>query len=275
MTPGLTHSTAFIAMRAQADAAPYLTVERERELLKAAADTQCKESIRILAASHVRYVISYARRFSSACLEMEDLVQQGCIGLLDGIMRYNAVQHPIRLITYAKTWIKAAILEYVISYGRQIKIVTTKDHRKMYYNLSKYKANTDAKSLSAKEVAQAAADLKVTEEQIRDMEQRMFGGEVTFNPSPDEDEGGFDLPEEGSDPETVLINLEEDNRFNTVLETIQQLDERSQYIVQHRLVAEKKVQLRIVADHLGVSTERVRQLEKQALVKLQDILKAA
>lgn len=272
---GLTYSSSFTAMRAQADAAPYLTAERERELLLAVSMTQCKKSIRELAVSHFRYVISYARRFVSYGLDIEDLVQQGCIGLLDAISRYNAVQHPIRLITYAKTWIKAAILEYVIANSRMVKVATTKARRKLFFNLSKYKSTSTALSLTSTEVARAASDLNVSEELVREMELRLFGGEVSLDIDPEEDEPMVDIAEEGSDPEDILLQLETDNRYNQVIETIEQLDDRSQYIVYNRLVAEKKVQLRIVAEHLGVSTERVRQLEKQALSKIQDLMKAA
>lgn len=271
---GLTYSSSFMAMRAQADAAPYLTADRERELLQAVAMTQCKKSIRELAVSHFRYVISYARRFVSYGLDVEDLVQQGCIGLLDAISRYNAVQHPIRLITYAKTWIKAAILEYVVTHSRQMKIATTKAHRKLFFNLGKYKDGS-SKSLTVNGIARVASDLNVSEDVVREMEMRLFGGEVSLDIDPEDDEPVLDIIEEGSDPEEIILRLENDDRYNTVIETINQLDDRSQYIVYNRLVAEEKVQLRVVAEHLGVSTERVRQLEKQALGKIQGLLKAA
>lgn len=270
---GLTHNSSLSAMCAQAAAAPYLTVERERELVTTIFETRCVKAIRELAAAHFRYVVSYARRWNTHGIDMEDLIQQGCVGLLNAIERFNPVQYTCRFVTYATPWIKTAIVDYVMANSRSLRIATTKAHRKLFFKLNQYKSGS--KSLTPADVARASADLGISESIIREMEVRMFGSEVSLNDDPSEDNPPIEIEDSGANPENILSELDRYRQIDRITSAIDQLDDRSRFIVYNRLVAEEKVTLREMAERFSISAERVRQLEKQAIGQIQELLKAA
>ncbi|MNC10766.1 RNA polymerase sigma factor RpoH [compost metagenome] len=257
---------------------PVLSAEEERELAMRLQQGGDLEAARQLVMSHLRFVVHVAKSYSGYGLPQADLVQEGNIGLMKAVKRFDP-SVGVRLVSFAVHWIKAEIHEYVLRNWRMVKVATTKAQRKLFFNLRKSKKRLGW--LNHEEVQAVAADLGVSAADVTEMEARMSNYDQAFDlVGDDEDEGGFApvhyLEDKSSD---LAATIENDNwdshatrRLSAAMAT---LDERSQHIIRARwLDDESKTTLQELADTYGVSAERVRQLEKNALKKLKDAMDA-
>ena len=257
---------------------PVLSAEEERELAMRLQQGGDLEAARQLVMSHLRFVVHVAKSYSGYGLPQADLVQEGNIGLMKAVKRFDP-SVGVRLVSFTVHWIKAEIHEYVLRNWRMVKVATTKAQRKLFFNLRKSKKRLGW--LNHEEVQAVAADLGVSAADVTEMEARMSNYDQAFDlVGDDEDEGGFApvhyLEDKSSD---LAATIENDNwdshatrRLSAAMAT---LDERSQHIIRARwLDEESKTTLQELADNYGVSAERVRQLEKNALKKLKDAMAA-
>lgn len=257
---------------------PMLTAEKERELAEQLQNHGDLEAARQLVMSHLRFVVHIARNYSGYGLPQADLVQEGNIGLMKAVKRFDPTVG-VRLVSFAVHWIKAEIHEYVLRNWRMVKVATTKAQRKLFFNLRKNKKRLGW--FNQEEVRTVANELGVSPEDVTEMEARMSGQDHSFDGYDDDDsEGNFApaqyLEDKSSDLAAVYENSNWDNHAEHRLSyALQGLDERSQQIIRARWLDEdNKLTLQELADRYGVSAERVRQLEKNALKKLKDVLEA-
>ncbi|MCF6301536.1 MAG: RNA polymerase sigma factor RpoH [Proteobacteria bacterium] len=249
---------------------PVLTVEEERSLADRVRDHNDLEAAHALVMSHLRFVVYVAKGYSGYGLPIGDLIQEGNIGLMKAIKRFDSV-HKVRLVSFAVHWIRAEIHEYILKNWRILKVATTKAHRKLFFNLRKKKKRLGWFTLSA--VNQVAKDLDVKPEVVVEMESRLHGQDVSFDlPADDEDESYSPqawLTNASPTPEAELIKESEASRnHNSLFKGLDKLDERSLDIIKSRWLVDKKATLQDLADKYGVSAERIRQLEAVALKKL-------
>lgn len=257
---------------------PLLTHEEEQTYARQLRDHNDVDAAGRLVMSHLRLVVSIARQYLGYGLPHGDLIQEGNVGLMKAVKRFDPEQG-VRLVSYAMHWIKAEIHEYILKNWRMVKVATTKAQRKLFFNLRKSKKRLGW--LNHEEVQAVAADLGVSAADVTEMEARMSNYDQAFDlVGDDEDEGGFApvhyLEDKSSD---LAATIENDNwdshatrRLSAAMAT---LDERSQHIIRARwLDEESKTTLQELADNYGVSAERVRQLEKNALKKLKDAMAA-
>ena len=257
---------------------PMLTAEKERELAEQLQNHGDLEAARQLVMSHLRFVVHIARTYSGYGLPQADLIQEGNIGLMKAVKRFDPTVG-VRLVSFAVHWIKAEIHEYVLRNWRMVKVATTKAQRKLFFNLRKTKKRLGW--FSHDEVRAVADELGVSPEDVTEMEARMSGQDHSFDGYDDDDsESNFApaqyLEDKSSDLAAVYENSNWDNHAEHRLTyALQGLDERSQQIIRARWLDEdNKLTLQELADRYGVSAERVRQLEKNALKKLKDVLEA-
>jgi len=250
---------------------PVLTAERERELALRLKDSDDVDAARELVLSQLRFVVHIARGYSGYGLPVADLVQEGNVGLMKAVKRFDP-EVGVRLVTYAVHWIRAEIHEYVLRNWRLVKIATTKAQRKLFFNLRKSKKHLGW--LSADETNAIADDLGVSAREVTDMEQRLSASDMTYDaPVDGDDDASYApvhyLPKEGADP-AELVESEDQSDFSNaqLAQALSDLDERSQDIVKVRWLAEKKATLHELADKYGVSAERIRQIEAAAMKKL-------
>ncbi|WP_043529250.1 RNA polymerase sigma factor RpoH [Litchfieldella xinjiangensis] len=251
---------------------PVLTAEEERELAFRLHEQSDLEAARRLVMSHLRFVVHIARSYSGYGLPQADLIQEGNVGLMKAVKRFDPTQG-VRLVSFAVHWIKAEIHEYVLRNWRIVKIATTKAQRKLFFNLRSAKKRLAW--LNNDEVEAIAKDLDVKPEIVRDMEGRLSAYDAGFDASPsDDDESSYQAPvhfleDVRYDPAVQLedSDWEEDSsrRLQVALES---LDDRSRDILQRRWLNEPKATLHELADVYGVSAERIRQLEKNAMNKI-------
>jgi RNA polymerase sigma-32 factor len=253
------------------NAIPMLTAERELELGR-----RLKESGDVTAASglvlpHLRLVVSVARNYMGYGLPQADLVQEGNIGLMKAVKRFDP-ERGVRLASFAIHWIKAEIHEYILRNWRLMKIATTKAQRKLFFNLRSMKTSTAA--LSPKEIRQVAQTLKVKESDVIEMEQRLQGSDISLEPSPnDGDEVVTPIAYlmDSSEGPAELFEREqtEANKTEGLARALESLDERSRRIIRARWLAESDpMTLHELADEFGVSAERIRQIEAKAMQKM-------
>lgn len=256
---------------------PMLTAEEEiacAERFHAQGDL---ESARRLVLAHLRYVVRVARGYLGYGLPLNDLIQEGSVGLMKAVKRFDP-KMGVRLVSFAVHWIKAEIHEFVLRNWRIVKIATTKAQRKLFFNLRQMK--TRLGWFKSEEVDAVASDLGVSREEVLLMEQRMNAMDTPYDaPTSDDDEEGFKAPahylyNDFNDP-AYIIEQERSGgeEHEQLLLALELLDERSQDILQQRWLADDKVTLHDLADKYGVSAERVRQLEKNAMKKLQAFMK--
>jgi RNA polymerase sigma-32 factor len=235
------------------------------------------EAARQLVLSHLRFVLHIARGYAGYGLPLGDLVQEGNVGLMKAVKRFDPAVG-VRLVSFAVHWIRAEIHEYVLRNWRLVKVATTKAQRKLFFNLRKYKRNLGW--LSAEETRAVARDLGVSEHDVTEMERRLSSRDVSYDPAPDASE---DEPESyspaaylqapDSDPAIAVENAEwDDDVSERVAFAMTQLDERSRSILQARWMDEPKATLHDLADRYGVSAERIRQIEANAIKKLKKIV---
>ncbi len=257
---------------------PMLTAEKERELAEQLQNHGDLEAARQLVMSHLRFVVHIARNYSGYGLPQADLVQEGNIGLMKAVKRFDPTVG-VRLVSFAVHWIKAEIHEYVLRNWRMVKVATTKAQRKLFFNLRKNKKRLGW--FNQDEVRAVADELGVSPEDVTEMEARMSGQDHSFDGYDDDDsESNFApaqyLEDKSSDLAAVYENSNwDDHAEHRLSYALQGLDERSQQIIRARwLDDDSKMTLQELADRYGVSAERVRQLEKNALKKLKDVLEA-
>ncbi|MCS5575017.1 MAG: RNA polymerase sigma factor RpoH [Pseudomonadales bacterium] len=246
-----------------------LTPEQEQDLAKRLYDEGDVDAARQLVMTHLRFVAYVARSYSGYGLQEADLIQEGNVGLMKAVRRFDPA-YGVRLVSFAVHWIKAEIHEFILKNWRIVKIATTKPQRKLFFNLRSAKKRLGC--MNETEIADVARDLGVAPEVVRQMESRMASHDEAFELDPD-DEDGYSPSQYLDDPEIDPATVVEASNFEQVQRqrlaaALKNLDGRSREIVQRRWLSEKKATLRDLADQFGISAERVRQLEQNALKKL-------
>jgi RNA polymerase sigma-32 factor len=250
---------------------PVLTREQEVELAQRLRRDDDLDAARQLVLSHLRFVVHIARGYVGYGLPMGDLVQEGNVGLMKAVKRFDP-EVGVRLVSFAVHWIRAEIHEYVLRNWRLVKIATTKAQRKLFFNLRRLKKNlawlTDA------ETRAVAQDLGVSPAEVTEMEKRLAARDLSFDPPPDsDDEDSYSpavyLRAADADP-SVLVEREEweDTTADRLGEALERLDARSRDILKSRWMSGEKATLHELAERYGVSAERIRQLEANAIRKL-------
>jgi RNA polymerase sigma-32 factor len=228
-----------------------------------------------LVLSHLRFVVHIARGYRGYGLPLGDLIQEGNVGLMKAVKRFDPKLN-VRLVSFAVHWIRAEIHEYVLRNWRLVKIATTKAQRKLFFNLRRMKKNLTW--LSAEETAAVAKDLGVTPGEVNEMEKRLAAHDLSFDPTPDADEEesygpSAYLPAPDADPAEQVEATEWEHDSSTRLHgALEHLDARSRDILQRRWMSDDKATLHELADQYGVSAERIRQIEANALGKLRGFL---
>ena len=254
--------------------APMLSQQEEKDLARRYSEGEDLEAARLLVFSHLRYVASIARGFTGYGLPLADLIQEGNVGLMKAVKRFDH-DRDVRLVSFAVHWIKAEIYEYVVRNWRMVKVATTKAQRKLFFNLRKNRNRLGW--MKQDEIDAMAEDLNVDTSTVREMEGRMTAADIAFDvDTTDDDESTFWAPSEtlsdySADPGTLTLKADEARVRQQQLDTaLDVLDERSRDIIQSRWLAEngKKTTLGDLAEQYGVSAERIRQIEKRALKQM-------
>ena len=249
-----------------------LTSEEEKKLAEDLYYRNDLDAARKLVLAHLRFVIYIAKTYSGYGLPEADLIQEGNVGLMKAIRKFNP-EMGVRLVSFAVHWVKAEIHEYVLKNWKIVKIATTKAQRKLFFNLRSKKKGLGW--LTEEEVNAMAEDLGVKPSEVREMEKRLSGIDMPFDPlsDSDDDEASFAPSQylEDSDADPAMIfekdNLSENNS-SQLYEAINQLDDRSRDILQDRWLADEKLTLHELAEKYHISAERVRQIEKNAMKKI-------
>ena len=257
---------------------PLLSAEREMELASRLHKNQDLEAARELILSHLRVVVSISRQYLNYGLSQGDIIQEGNIGLMKAVKRFDPTRG-VRLFSFAIHWIKAEINEFVLKNWKMVKIATTKAQRKLFFNLRGLKNKLGAETNLNNTEAQTIADtLNVTKEEVFEMNNRLVCTDAPLEGMSDST-GPIDfLISENSDPALLVAdNQESSHEIGLLRSAIQNLDERSKIIISERWLkgeeGGKSKTLKVLAAQLGISAERVRQLEASALVSLKKILK--
>ena len=262
-----------------ANAIPMLTPEREQELGRRLKEQNDLTAARDLVLSHLRLVVSVARNYMGYGLPQSDLVQEGNIGLMKAVKRFDP-ERGVRLASFAIHWIKAEIHEYILRNWRMVKIATTKAQRKLFFNLRSMKPTMAA--LTRKEIKQVAQALNVKESEVVEMEQRLMGGDVALEAGPDESADDnlvtpiTYLADSSEGPADAYERVQgESLKAEGLVRALESLDERSRRIIRARWLAEADPKtLHELADEFGVSAERIRQIEAKAMQKMKKELAA-
>jgi len=256
-----------------------LSVEEEQSLARKLRNNEDLDAARQLVMSQLRFVVHIARTYKGYGLPMADLIQEGNIGLMKAVKRFDP-DVGVRLISFAVHWIRAEIHEFVIKNWRIVKVATTKSQRKLFFKLRSAKKQLNW--FSQDEVAAVAEDLGVDEKVVVEMESRMHGHDSAFDAPLGSSEDRISLApsdtlyQEQDDPSMILER--EDGRSNShdgLAAGLDILDDRSRTILQRRWLEEDKSTLHELADEYGVSAERIRQIEKAAMKKIKTHLMAA
>ena len=251
---------------------PVLTADEERELAERLHYEEDVDAARTLVLSHLRFVIHIARSYSGYGLAQADLIQEGNVGLMKAVKRFNP-EYGVRLVSFAVHWIKAEIHEFILRNWRIVKVATTKAQRKLFFNLRSQKKKLAW--LNQEELNAVAHDLGVEPRVVREMEGRLASQDTAFDgPQDDDDDHAYQAPayyleDKRGDPATQLEQSDwaEDSN-GRLMQALGTLDERSQDILRERWLSESKSTLHELADKYGVSAERIRQLEKNAMKKI-------
>jgi RNA polymerase sigma-32 factor len=258
---------------------PLLTAEEEFDYAQRFQTTGDLDAARSLVLAHLRYVVRVARGYLGYGLPLGDLIQEGSIGLMKAVKRFNP-NLGVRLVSFAVHWIKAEIHEFVLQNWRIVKVATTKAQRKLFFNMRQMKKRLGW--MNREEVDAVAKDLGVTREEVLVMEQRLNAMDASYDMDDSDDENVKAVParylhDPKGDPAYLLeqedTSTQQHDKLHLALES---LDERSQDILQQRwLKGEKAITLHALAEKYGVSAERVRQLEKNAMKKLRQYMEQA
>ncbi|MBI2992937.1 MAG: RNA polymerase sigma factor RpoH [Gammaproteobacteria bacterium] len=258
---------------------PLLSAEQERELALRYRQHGDLDAARQLVLSHLRFVVRVARGYSGYGLAQGDLIQEGNIGLMKAVKRFDP-DIGVRLVSFAVHWIRAEIHEFVLRNWRIVKVATTKAQRKLFFNLRSAKKRLGW--MNHAEVETMAKDLGVSARDVLDMEQRLTATDTSFDPpvDADADEESFApaayLEHSGAGPEELIQNDQDEGvKQGKLHSALELLDERSRTIIHRRWLVEKKSTLQDLADEFGVSAERIRQLEQNAFNKMRGAIAAA
>jgi len=250
---------------------PVLSLEEEQNLARRFRDEEDLDAARHMVMSHLRFVVHVARGYSGYGLPLGDLIQEGNIGLMKAVKRFDPDQG-VRLVSFAVHWIRAEIHEFILRNWRIVKVATTKAQRKLFFNLRRQKKRLGW--LNQTEVNRVAEDLGVKPEVVTEMESRLSGQDVGFDLTSDDEDSRYVAPAaylEGltvSPAEAIEAQDWEDHHHNLLFDGIENLDDRSRDIIQSRWLMDPKTTLQDLADKYQVSAERIRQLEVAALKKL-------
>ena len=289
VVPSLGHLDAYISA---VNRMPMLTLEQEQEFARKLKNENDLEAAGKLVLSHLRVVVSVARQYLGYGLPHADLIQEGNIGLMKAVKRFDPDQG-VRLVSYAMHWIKAEIHEYILKNWRMVKVATTKAQRKLFFNLRSMKQGLKAEAdeatgthrdtLTASQIDSMAKDLNVKREEVMEMETRMSGGDVLLDPSPSDDgETAYGpiayLADAHHEPTAMIEAHQRDLMASDGIATaLASLDERSRRIVEERWLKVNDdgsggLTLHDLADEFGVSAERIRQIEVAAMKKMKSAL---
>jgi RNA polymerase sigma-32 factor len=251
---------------------PVLSVERERELADDLFYNQNLQAARELVMSHLRFVVHIARSYSGYGLSEADLIQEGNVGLMKAVKRFNP-KKGVRLVSFAVHWIKAEMHEFILRNWRIVKVATTKAQRKLFFNLRGAKKSLSW--LSSEEAQAIAEDLGVDVREVQRMEGRLSSRDLGYDQPVDADDDEswqspqYYLEDHSADPSVILESSDWQDSSETQLHTaMSALDERSRDILSQRWLADKKATLHDLAAQYSVSAERIRQLEQSAMEKL-------
>ncbi|WP_374558164.1 RNA polymerase sigma factor RpoH [Thermomonas sp.] len=258
---------------------PVLSVEDEQRLARRLREDNDIAAAQELILSHLRFVVHVARGYSGYGLQLGDLIQEGNIGLMKAVKRFDPAVG-VRLVSFAVHWIRAEMHEFIIKNWRIVKVATTKAQRKLFFNLRKSK--TRLGWLNAEEVRAVAADLNVSEREVLEMESRLSGRDIGFDAPDDADDDHAPpapvsyLVANDGDPAAAYESADsEADQLDVLREGMAKLDARSRDIIKRRwLDADSKVTLQELADEYGVSAERIRQIEANALKKMKALFAA-
>jgi RNA polymerase sigma-32 factor len=257
---------------------PVLSAEQEYDLAVQLRDQQDLQAAQTLVMSHLRFVVRIARSYSGYGLALPDLIQEGTVGLMKAVKRFDP-DLGVRLVSFAVHWIKAEIHEFILKNWRIVKVATTKAQRKLFFNLRSSKKRLGW--FSKEEIDGVAEDLGVKPETVVEMEARLAGHDIAFDGPLEDDEdspvatpAGY-LADLRMEPATQLEALDAEQRMKSrLLQALDELDERSRNILQARWLGEQKSTLHELAAEYGVSAERIRQIEKNAMQRLKRQLAA-
>jgi RNA polymerase sigma-32 factor len=260
-----------------ANSFPVLSQEEETRLARRLWIHGDLEAAQQLILSHLRFVIAVARGYKGYGLPQADLIQEGNIGLMKAVKRFDP-ERGVRLVSFAVHWIKAEIHEFIMRNWRLVKIATTKQQRKLFFNLRSMKQGLE--TLNPHEVDAIATQLGVKPEEVVEMEKRFNGADVSLEPSSDDEDDRFtpiSYLTDGNEPSRILENNQLIQlREKGLQQSLESLDERSRHIIEARWLREKDTAtLHDLADELGVSAERIRQIEAKALQKIRGAMTAS
>ena len=254
---------------------PILSQEEEMRLAKCLQEQGDIKAAQQLILSHLRFVVTIARGYKGYGLPQADLIQEGNVGLMKAVKRFDP-ERGVRLVSFAVHWIKAEIHEFIMRNWRLVKIATTKQQRKLFFNLRSMKQGLD--TMSPREVNEVAEQLNVKPEEVVEMEKRFNGNDISLETLAEADDENNYSPiaylTDGSDPSQVL-EAKQDRvlRGEGLQQSLESLDERSRHIIEARWLREKDTAtLHELADELGVSAERVRQIEAKAIQKIRHVM---
>lgn len=256
---------------------PLLTAEEEQALARRFVDEQDLEAARQLVFAHLRYVVRIARGYLGYGLPLGDLIQEGNVGLMKAVKRFNP-DMGVRLVSFAVHWVKAEIHEFILRNWRIVKIATTKAQRKLFFNLRSMKKRLGW--FTSAEIQTVAKDLGVSTDDVLKMEQRLNAMDAAYDAHDDEESDNYSvapahvLADNAANPLHILESAAVSTKHQSVVEAFEFLDERSRDILQQRWLVDKKATLQELAEHYQVSPERIRQLEKNAMNKLRKIVEA-
>jgi RNA polymerase sigma-32 factor len=257
------------------NALPLLDAAAERRLALRLRDDQDLDAAQQLVLSNLRHVVHIARGYLGYGLPFADLVQEGNIGLMKAVKRFDP-EVGVRLISFAVHWVKSEIHEYIVRNWRMVKIATTKAQRKLFFNLRRLKGRLGW--MNRAEVEAVARDLNVRPEDVLQMEARLSGADLSFNATPEDGDGHY-VPEDYlADTRDALAEIEDEEwtarREQTMKHALEDLDARARDIVQRRWLQDEKEGLQALADKYGISAERVRQIESASMKKLRKAIEA-
>lgn len=256
---------------------PILSLEQEQALGQRLYYQQDLEAARQLVMSHLRFVVHVARSYTGYGLPLADLIQEGNVGLMKAVKRFDP-ERGVRLVSFAVHWIKAEMHEYILRNWRIVKVATTKAQRKLFFNLRGKKKSLSW--LTNDEAHAVADDLGVDVVEVRRMEGRLSSYDAPFDGAADDDEKSFTAPanyleDHSADPALLVEDADwEQSNEQSLHSAIAQLDERSRDILASRWLSEEKETLHQLAARYGVSAERIRQLEQNAMKKMKVSLQA-
>ncbi|MDX1506956.1 MAG: RNA polymerase sigma factor RpoH [Woeseiaceae bacterium] len=254
---------------------PVLSKEDEQALARRFREHGDLDAARELVMAHLRFVVHIAKGYTGYGLPIADLIQEGNVGLMKAVKRFDP-DYDVRLVSFAVHWIRAEIHEFVLRNWRIVKVATTKAQRKLFFNLRKSKKSLAW--LSHDETQAVADDLGVSPKEVTEMEKRLSARDAIFDPAPTtDDDKAFApaayLPAPNADPAKLVEGADwQDDATERMAAAVRTLDDRSRDIIESRWLTEDKLTLHDLADRYGVSAERIRQIEANAIKKLRSAM---